>query len=67
MAVNSACLFSKWKLVEVNKRKNHIPAALLQGYCTRVLAQEPWTLVCPQFEGPIRVGDAGIEPATSAV
>jgi len=68
LAVNTSCLYcSKWKLVAVSKRTKEIFAALLHGCCTRAFSQESRALVYPPFAGPLRVGDAGLEPATSAV
>ena len=68
LVVNIFCLYCpKGKLVEGSKRTEHILAALLHSRCPKLLAQESRALVYPPFAGPLGVGDAGIEPATSAV
>jgi hypothetical protein len=42
-------------------------STLLHGCCTKLRTQSLDTLVFLCFAGLLRVGDAGIEPATSAV
>jgi hypothetical protein len=68
LAISISCLYCpKGKVVEGSKRTKHILAALLHSRCPKLLAQESRALVYPPFAGPLGVGDAGIEPATSAV
>jgi integrase len=58
---------SSLKLPRIIREEIDSPSGLLHGCCTKPPARKPGACLFPSFTGISLVGDAGFEPATSAV